>query len=256
MFKLKAKKHEEPPADRAARRTANATIWMAIFTLILATISVATLIEIRRGEPQTADLVAAANIQAHAATGFAESAESMNKSIAAAVEKLKQQAEASERSAKTSEQSLTNNQAALRLEQSPWLGVTKVVEDPQQDGSLRIRILIKNVGKTPAFEVHSFLAMREIPASEPPPSFVFDEKAAKGSALMLPNPPESDNISLQGSLPNNVVFLYKSGTYHAYLGLAIWYRDYWGKNHKTQYCQYFQPESQQWVARKPEHCED
>jgi hypothetical protein len=39
----KAKKQNESPTDRAARRTAAATVWMAIFTLILATTSAFTI---------------------------------------------------------------------------------------------------------------------------------------------------------------------------------------------------------------------
>ena len=43
MHDRHAKKQEESPVDRAARRTANATIWLAVVTVVLAGVSVLTL---------------------------------------------------------------------------------------------------------------------------------------------------------------------------------------------------------------------
>jgi hypothetical protein len=43
VYKRRTKKQEESPVDRAARQTANATIWLAVFTVVLAVVSGLTL---------------------------------------------------------------------------------------------------------------------------------------------------------------------------------------------------------------------
>jgi len=58
------KKADETPADRAARRTANATYVIAIFTIVLAISTTWTLVEIRRGGADTHALATAASNQA------------------------------------------------------------------------------------------------------------------------------------------------------------------------------------------------
>ncbi len=56
------KKADETPADRAARRTANATYVIAIFTIVLAISTTWTLVEIRRGGADTHALATAASV--------------------------------------------------------------------------------------------------------------------------------------------------------------------------------------------------
>lgn len=63
----KAEKKEEGPADRAARRTANATVWIAVFTVVLAVVGGFTLIEVIIGGSDTHDLAVAARSQAELA---------------------------------------------------------------------------------------------------------------------------------------------------------------------------------------------
>ena len=43
VYKRRTKKQEESPVDRTARHTANATIWLAVFTVVLAVVSGLTL---------------------------------------------------------------------------------------------------------------------------------------------------------------------------------------------------------------------
>lgn len=59
-----ANKKEESAADRVARRTANATVWIAIFTVVLAVVGGLTLIEVISGGSDTHDLAIAAKSQA------------------------------------------------------------------------------------------------------------------------------------------------------------------------------------------------
>ena len=55
---------KENPADRAARITANATVWLAVFTVVLAAVSSWTLYEIHAGGADTHKLAEAARDQA------------------------------------------------------------------------------------------------------------------------------------------------------------------------------------------------
>jgi len=64
LQKRALQKKEETPADKAARRTATATVWMALFTFVLAVATIRTLIEIHEGGIDTHNLAAAAQAQA------------------------------------------------------------------------------------------------------------------------------------------------------------------------------------------------
>ena len=68
----RADKDKETPADRAARRTANATYVIALFTIVLAVSTIGTLIEIHRGSADTHDLAVAAGKQADASKAVAD----------------------------------------------------------------------------------------------------------------------------------------------------------------------------------------
>jgi hypothetical protein len=81
----RAKKKHESPADRAARRTASATIWMAVFTVVLATVSGLTLLILKRqlqemhdGGVDTHKLASSASDQATWTQRLAGSADSQS----------------------------------------------------------------------------------------------------------------------------------------------------------------------------------
>jgi hypothetical protein len=160
------------------------------------------------------------------------------------------------RSADYAKQGLTDNEAAIHLEESPWVNIAKVYPEDRPDGGEALSVQFTNTGKSPAFGVHSLLKAESVPAGSPPVTFIFDEMDAKGAITMTPNAPEPYSIHLKKIVPPNTVIAFKSGQIHVYLGLEIWYQDYWGLKHADRFCQYFQPESQQWVTRKPDHCED
>jgi hypothetical protein len=74
----RANKQNESPDDRAGRRTANATVWMAIFTVVLAAVSTLTLLVLKRqlkemhdGGVDTHNLAVAAGDQANRMQDFA-----------------------------------------------------------------------------------------------------------------------------------------------------------------------------------------
>lgn len=66
MDERKARKRKETPADKAARITARATVWMAAFTFVLAIVSSWTLWEIHTGSADTQKLAEAAFHQSRA----------------------------------------------------------------------------------------------------------------------------------------------------------------------------------------------
>lgn len=64
LHERKTKKEQENPVDRAARITAKATAWIAVFTVVMALVGIGTLYEIIEGGGDTHDLAVAAGKQA------------------------------------------------------------------------------------------------------------------------------------------------------------------------------------------------
>jgi hypothetical protein len=98
----KAKYKEETPADKAARRTATATVWIAAFTVVLAIVGSITLYEVYEGGADTHDLAVAAKEQAGAAKALADSTKDL-------ADRMKDQAE---RTRIISEQAVVQAKAA------------------------------------------------------------------------------------------------------------------------------------------------
>jgi hypothetical protein len=154
------KKSEEKPEDKAARRTATATVWIAILTVVLAAVGVLTLIELIEGGADTEALVDASRKQARAADqsakaaqNFAVSAEGINKGVGGAVEKLNDQATKlgnnvtqASRLASATEKANAGVTAADR----PWIGVVIQVTDFDLGKSPTINVAFTNSGKRPA----------------------------------------------------------------------------------------------------------
>jgi hypothetical protein len=65
----------ETPVDRAARLTAAATVWIAVFTVVLALVGLGTLYEIIEGGSDTHDLAVAAKTQAEKMKDMSDAAE-------------------------------------------------------------------------------------------------------------------------------------------------------------------------------------
>lgn len=72
LHERKTKKEHESPTDRAARRTAHATVWIAAFTVVMALVGAGTLYEIIEGGHDTHDLAVAAGKQADRMKDFAD----------------------------------------------------------------------------------------------------------------------------------------------------------------------------------------
>jgi hypothetical protein len=137
----KAKHKNETAADKAARRTAHATWWIAAFTVVLAVASIRTLTEIHEGGKDTHALAVAAGQQATAAETSANAAKS---------------------AANTANETLKASRRSFVLEQRPYLitDTPRFVRSPSVDGqAIEVNITFKNIGKTPAINRRTFLSL-------------------------------------------------------------------------------------------------
>ena len=237
----KAKKQAESPADRAARRTAVATIWMAIFTFVLAGTSGFTiwilknqLHEMHEGgidthalAEATGDAANAATDQADAAQQFSDTAEDINGGIAGAVDQL----EATAQNAKAAIQATRD---AMRLEQRAWVGLTVVdVPKPLPTGAtFEIVNHFSNTGKTPALRAHAVSEL-EIDVHNLQP--IYKESDAPEGPPLLPG------AEVRGSwtapiLNEETVKAIKDGSSIIYDRGAVWYWDVFGRKHVTTFC--------------------
>ena len=152
MHKRRAKEQEESSMDRAARRTATATIWMAVFTVILAATSIGTawilknqLGEMHEGGIDTHNLATAADRIDDAADSFSKSSTHINQGVSDAVTKLGQQADDSE--------------SFFRTDERAWVVIDQisVLESHPADATFpphfKYGLYAKNVGKTVARDV-------------------------------------------------------------------------------------------------------
>jgi hypothetical protein len=133
----RAKKEKESATDRAARKTASASVWMAVFTLVLATASVGgiwisyrTLTEIQSGAAQTAQTIITLRSQASSLEGQLNQLKESNR---------------------TAKDTLVANSRA-------WVGIQGTSSAaPVADSELDINIAYANTGHQPATNL-SYLA--------------------------------------------------------------------------------------------------
>jgi hypothetical protein len=126
----RANKSKETPQDRAARRTANATVWIAFFTAAVIVVGACQyyaikgqLDEMRSGSVDTQNLVKATS------------------DLAAA--------------AKNQVAAMHGQLDVMKFNQRPWVGVDVIQNDALVEGGkpFRIVVAVKNFGHSPAFKV-------------------------------------------------------------------------------------------------------
>jgi hypothetical protein len=121
--------------EKAAWRTANATVWIALFTVVMAAVGSLTLYEVVEGGNDTHILAEAAKKQADKAESIADSVERAAKAM-----------DTSNINAKTA---LDASIAASRNDQRAWMGMKAVGIAPLQAGSpVSVEPLYINTGKT------------------------------------------------------------------------------------------------------------
>jgi hypothetical protein len=170
----RTKQQEESPVDRAARRTANATVGLMIFTVVLAATSVGTvwilknqLREMHEGGIDTHALADAtekmkgsAEKSAQASRDFADTAGDIKDSIDTAVDKLDAQAKGIEQSRKSSlsasTKALNASIYSSRLDERAWIGNCGFsMQQFEKDKPIRVGVKFCNSGKTPAYKVEA-----------------------------------------------------------------------------------------------------
>jgi hypothetical protein len=217
----KAKKEAEAPADKAARRTANATIWIAAFTVILAVVSYFQLRELHSGGADTHDLASAAQEQARAAKVTAEEAkdqvgkmgESLKKTDALIsqqsdqVKATQNLADQAERSADTAERALKASLESANQDRRPWVSVQMIKCTNcanQADGVVRIggfTGVLVNTGRTPAVNMaieNDFIETRRKCGI---PSYPLPEHPCNGQILASSNPQKDVVLAPNSALP-------------------------------------------------------
>jgi hypothetical protein len=155
-----AEKHSETPTDRAVRVTANATVWMAIFTAFLFFTSAATvwilrnqLTEMYEGGIDTHALAQASKRQAAAAQSFSTSAEKIKTSMSDAVDKLDQQVtklnSGVQQTSRLARDAEVANANALEADR-PWIGAVFSISDFSAGKTPVFNVTFQNSGKRPA----------------------------------------------------------------------------------------------------------
>ncbi len=180
----------ETIADRAARQTAAATIWMAVFTcalFLLNGVTIAILVkqlsEMHRGGLDTHDLAEEAKKQSSATKSLAEAAKVQANNTAVLAAATKDQVTKLNAQWNVMQSQLTFAQDEARAEQRAWLKVEidfpHIQRDPvsnvitvyvQNPDTSHAVINYSNVGKSPAFEI-GFAGWLEMSNSADAPNF-------------------------------------------------------------------------------------
>jgi hypothetical protein len=165
----RAKKKQETPADKATRRTAWATVWIAFFTFVSIAVSGGTLWvlklqlkEIHDSSSDTHALAQAADTQAKKMTDMSTAADKIRQAADNMVTEDQRIADnaqkAMDASNKQSKTSLDATIAASSLDQRAWVGIGQFRVVQFDKDNFKVDIEIRNSGKTPALDVSEFTA--------------------------------------------------------------------------------------------------
>jgi hypothetical protein len=170
MHGRRTKQQEETPVDRAARRTANATVWLAVFTVVLAATSVGTiwilknqLREMHEGGIDTHALADAtekmkssAEKSAQASRDFADTETKISSGIMSAAQELDRQAKelelARQDSVRGSNQALESAINNFHLDQRAWVGFVEMKGDIKGEELFIPIAYFMNSGRTPTIQ--------------------------------------------------------------------------------------------------------
>lgn len=144
----KSKYEHETLTDKAAKRTADATCWIAAFTIVLAIVGALTLYEVIEGGTDTHELAVQAKKQADAAKKLADRMKDQADRTKTIADQAIMQATAASSLAKTASGTL----AVMKTDLRPYLFA---LNGPIQKYGDRLAVSITevNYGKTPALHV-------------------------------------------------------------------------------------------------------
>jgi hypothetical protein len=247
----RARREQETTADRAARVTANATVWMAVFTALLFVLNGITVLilsnqlkEMHEGGVDTHALAQASSDQADAAQQFSDTAEDINGDINGAVDQL-------EAAAKNTRTTIRSAQTQFRDEQRAWVGFqdTASGEFSEKTGWV-VRVIFFNSGRSPARNVQESSMFRLSPNPLPGPlqtdikQLVFRpaQSVAPQSKLNLDmgefksgEPFTEDQTQGQQLIMSHFQEIRDKKYFLYYFGI-VKYDDVFGGPHETQYC--------------------
>jgi hypothetical protein len=153
----KAERNNENAVDRAARRTADSTVWIARFTVVLAIASIITLYEVWAGGADTAKLAQAAVDQATALEGQEQRMETLATAGTAQALAATEAANAAKSAADTAAIALKQSQKTFLAEQRPYVWVDRFETQSHTIGQpLTVNVYFVNYGKTPATSASFF----------------------------------------------------------------------------------------------------
>lgn len=227
------------------------TIAAVVISIVTGLIFAGQLYEMHEGGAQTDKMIDAANRNAAAAKGFADSAGSINTGIQGAVGQMQGAVSQLRTMANSSQKSIKATQNAMRQDQRAWVGVmdASVVEFNENEVP-KVVIVFSNSGKTPARNVQVSVRFRlsETPIAGPLPE---DIKALEYRPAQSIPPQGKFNFALgfdvmgrqnNSSELNGDQFLrsrfaaIKAKSLILYYFGILKYDDVFGKHRETQFC--------------------
>ena len=256
----KARHQNETPEQQAARRTATATWWIAIFTIVLAFVGGITLYEVIEGGSDTHALAVAAGKQAEAAILQAQGIESQTSAAAAQAIAAQTAADAATSAADTAKQTLTQTKVAMdrnasqskaaldasiansHLDQRPWLVPSgfHLSAEPSTNAGITVTVSMLDTGKTPAIETinQSILAI----ATVIPPLAVFrvpDPQNVNARSFIPPGIAGASFTTDPPLIPNDLLLAeYTNHRARLWLYAILRYSDTFQVPHWTRICAY------------------
>jgi hypothetical protein len=249
------KRQTEGAADRAARRTATATVWLAVFTVILAFVGMGTfwllwnqLREMHEGGIDTHALATAteraekaARASAQASSDFADSASSINAEIGTAESDFSKMAGNSAAAIKVT-------QEAMRQDQRAWVGLLQVTGVPEVGKPYEVESILTNTGRTPAKNLVRLQSTSILPRGA---SFVPVYDASKPDSvnpsvsILFPNQfyRGTTKITNGKNLEQIDVDRITQGDLTVYVYGKVCYKDVFNKKHWERFCDLYSPSS-------------
>jgi hypothetical protein len=160
---------EESAVDKAAKRTATATVWIAVFTVVLALVGIFTLIEVVLGGSDTHELAVQAKNQADRMKDLADRMKDQADRTKTIADQAIIQAGAAKSAAETASTSLKQSRKVFSTEQRPYLvsDVPGFVQTSIVAGQgITASVTVRNIGKTPARKVLTNLRMEPFHPSD------------------------------------------------------------------------------------------
>jgi hypothetical protein len=238
VHKRAAKCKEETPIDKAARRTATATVWMAVFTCLLLLVTAGTYIEIKTGSADTHDLAVAAGKQADRTKDLADRMKEQADGTKVIADQAIIQAQVARSAANTASESLRDVQRAfLVLKEIDAQRINSALPKGGSRREWRTFIDWENTGVTPATGIINHFDACTLP--QEPSESLFKEGPVDASYLITYAGPKS---LLSGGPINRPESFIPVGPMPmprerpTFWGWAF-YRDIFKVSHVTEFCE-------------------